>query len=228
MSRHRAEIRGIRRNPLEVFGATLWISEDRRCGNLLRLLRRGSPGNLSRPELWSWCGSTLARTAWFNCTSRRWHRGVRARARSLSFSGSQQVLFPHARMPWLFDTDEHRGSANGGCRREKTVTTTSRLAKEGRRRKRRRRRRRRRWRWRPTDDEERKAHTRAWPSNCSAHRAARTGIMIHNEAGASPRSPVHGFRKLPSWRHSRPRPRGLLTGHTIGRFTIPPLRDCDV
>lgn len=43
-------------------------------------------------------------------------------------------------------------------------------------------------------EEERKAHTRApGSSNCSAHRAARTGIMIHNEAGASPRSPIHRF-----------------------------------
>lgn len=32
------------------------------------------------------------------------------------------------------------------------------------------------------------AHTRALVSNCSAHRAARTGIMIHNEARASPRA----------------------------------------
>lgn len=74
-------------------------------------------------------------------------------------------------------------------------------------------------------EEEREAHTRApGSSNCSAHRAARTGIMIHNEARASPRSPVHRFWKSPRWRYSRPRPWRAWGAFVIGAlYCSPPI-----
>lgn len=55
-------------------------------------------------------------------------------------------------------------------------------------------------------------HTRVFGSNCSAHGAARTGIMIHNEVWASPRVRHLDYRTCHNGATRAPAPRRTAIG----------------
>lgn len=143
------------------------------------------------------CVSTLALVT--DLIARRTKRELRARPRTSLANG---VLFTRAVSRLL---------GRWAYRARSTYTRTHRLDEEGKGR-----------RWRPgRRRREKSTHARLVPSNSSAHRAARTGIMIHNEA--SPRSPARRFRKSPRWRHSRPRLWLVPSACTIGTSRFSPL-----